>query len=127
MGLGEIIVALRKDAAGLSRPDSMEHAAAALIGIGALPTAEARVVRKILYGLLRGMAADFTESDLAALGPLALGALDRVLEDLLNGFSSEKQLQDALRPLLVGQLKHVPRVRGHGDVTTVAGRYESER
>jgi hypothetical protein len=81
---------------------SPQIAITTLVGLGTLNGAEGAAVRRVLTAFAHSHTAPtFDQGELEALGPLAIGALDCLVEALMDGRYSGEALRDALRPLLL--------------------------
>jgi hypothetical protein len=106
--LAQLVVDVRRRAAlhhDDIHPSSVSNALAILTALGAMTTPEGQTLRLIFAGLaLSRTDPAFSHVEIEALTPLALVCLDRLLEAVLDGGMSERELRDALRPSLVRAL-----------------------
>ncbi len=97
MTLAGFLVEVRARAEHVPRPQSAENAVATLIGIGIMPGPQGAAVHRVLDALTRPEAAiDLAFRELASVGPLALGALDCLVGEMLEGRYSPGALQKAM-------------------------------
>lgn len=102
MTLANLVVEIRKRAGGLSPLATPEHAIATLIGFSVLPIPKAQAVRRVLVGLAHSHAEpEFDQADLEALGPMAIGALERLFEGVLDGTCTDQMLRELLGSAVV--------------------------
>jgi hypothetical protein len=99
MHLAELLLAVRKAAGGHPRPDTAQLAVTTLIAIAVIPGLEGQVVRGVLRGFLYDPGNQYSAADFESLRPLALGALERLLEALLDGTYTDTELVKSLEPL----------------------------
>lgn len=106
MTLGELIGEIRKRASGQPQPATPEHAIATLVGVTVLPGPEAKALRGILVALAHSHTEpEFDQAQLDALGPLAIGALDRLFEGMMDGTCTDQMLRELLRPAVVKRVQ----------------------
>lgn len=98
MELGKFMIAVRSRSGELPRPESLDHAIATLIGLGALPGPQGWAVRRILGCLADAetRAEDISFRELAVLGQPALASLEVVIEAMLHGYCKPAQLRSAM-------------------------------
>jgi hypothetical protein len=97
MTRGEFLVEVRSLASTASTPETLEHAVAVLVGLAVPAQPEGAVVRKALAGLAYfDFAPEFNQEELDALGPLAVGALDRVIVEIMTQRCSSERLREML-------------------------------
>lgn len=67
-----------------------------------MPGHEGKALRKLLAALAHSHTEPaFDGAELENLGPLAISALDSLVEAMLSGALPDKELRDTLRPYLV--------------------------
>lgn len=99
MTLARLVVEIRRRAGDLSPLRAPEHAVATLIGLTVLPVPGARALRRILVALAHSHAEpEFDQAEIDALGLMAIGALERLFEGMMDRTCTDRMLRELPGP-----------------------------